>query len=526
MNAPQVARYLVFGAALAAAASLAAVAAGGPEREGGVFRVAGVPDSIDPAITLDAGDVLDATCTRLMRNPDKPPPEGTRLVPEAAAAYPDVSRDGKTYTFRVRTGIRFSTGTEVTAQSFAHAIERVLAPATRSPWVQSVQDIVGADAVLKGKAKTAAGVAVHGNRLVVRLTHAARDFAARTTAFPFCAVPTDLPISAEGVTVLPGSGPYYIAEFVPTQKLILRRNPAYRGTRPHHVDELDFVPASDTVAAVERGSADYAEADPGALAAVPARYRRQVHAAAGASIRLVVLNSARPLFKDNVPLRQAVNFAIDRAALIRARGGSVTGRPTDQYLPASMPGFRDAKVYPLAHPNVARARALARGHTRSGTAALWIKDTPEDVAQGQIIQRDLKPLGISVVVTKFAGPALFQRLFTPGNAWDMTLLGYGPDYFDPYAMLDALFDGRLIGTPYSVNIGSYDSPAYNARFAAASRLGGGPRYRAYGKLDVDLARNQAPAIAYENESVLNLVSTRAGCLVFNPSLDLAAVCLK
>ena len=59
-------------------------------RAGGIFRVAGVPDAIDPAITLDASDALAATCTRLMRNPDRPPPEGTRTFPDAAARYPGV----------------------------------------------------------------------------------------------------------------------------------------------------------------------------------------------------------------------------------------------------------------------------------------------------------------------------------------------------------------------------------------------------------------------------------------------------
>ena len=157
------------------------------------------------------------------------------------------------------------------------------------------------------------------------------------------------------------------------------------------------------------------------------------------------------------------------------RGGSITGRLTDQYLPASMPGFHDARVYPLTHADVRRAEALARGHTRSGTAALWVKDTPTDIAQAHIIQRDLRPLGLRVTVTTLPGPALFQRLFTPGSAYDMTLLGYGPDYFDPYAMLDVLFDGRLLGSPYNFNLGHFDSPAFDARFAAASKLPAGPR---------------------------------------------------
>jgi peptide/nickel transport system substrate-binding protein len=517
---------LVATAALCVGA-VAAAATDRPVQDGGVFRIAGVPDAIDPAISLEAGDVLGATCAKLMNSPDKPPPEGTRVVPEAAAEYPAVSQDGKTYTFTIRSGFRFNTGERVTAASFAHAIERILDPSTKSPWVQYVQDIVGAEAVMKGKATTVSGVVVRGNKLIVRLTHAARDFPARTSFGSFCAVPADLPVSPEGISVLPGAGPYYVAEFVPGQKLVLKRNPLYRGPRPHHVDEIDFMPAADTVNAVERGAADYAEVgSPTDLTSLAPKYRAQLHSAPGVSVRFVVLNSSQPLFKDNAALRQAINFAIDRPALIRERGGPITGRPTDQYLPASMPGFVDANVYPLYHPNLAKAKALARGHTRRGKAALWIKDTPIDIAQAQIIQRDLKPIGIRVGIKKLPGPALFQGLFTPGTPYDMTLVGIGPDYFDPYAMLNVLFDGRLIGTPYGFNLSYFNSPRYNALLDAASRLTGSARYRTYGKLDVDLARNSAPVVAYENESILTLVSKRAGCLVLNPFLDLAAVCLK
>jgi peptide/nickel transport system substrate-binding protein len=527
MNGRAMTKLLLAGAALAVATALAAAAAtGGSAREGGVFRIAGAPDAIDPAITIDAGDALTATCARLLASPDKPPPDGTRLVPEAAVRYPAVSRDGKTYTFTIRRGIRFNTGEAVTAQSFAHGIERILDPATKSPWLQYVQDIVGADAVSKGTSSTASGVVARGDKLIIRLTHPASDFAARLTNTTFCAVPADLPVTPEGVTVLPGAGPYYVDEFVSGQKLVLKRNPLYRGSRPHHVDEISFAPASDPVRAVETGAADYAETDPIALAAVGGKYRAQLHAAAGAAIRFVVLNSSRGLFRDNALLRQAVNFAIDRPALIRERGGPITGRPTDQYLPASMSGFVDAKIYPLDHPNLAKAKALARGHTRTGNAALWIKDAPTDIAQAQIVQRDLTTIGIKVSIRKFPGPALFQKLFTPGSPYDMTFVGFGPDYFDPYAMLNVLFDGRLIGTPYSFNLGYFNSPKYNTRLDRASRLTGSARYRAYGKLDIDLSRNEAPSVAYENESILTLVSKRAGCLVLNPLLDLAAVCLK
>ncbi len=517
-----VATALALGAGVLAGATPASSA-----RESGVFRIAGVPDSIDPAITVDAGDALSTSCALLMHYPDKPLPDGTRVVPEVAAGYPDISRDGKTYTFTIRSGFRFNTGEKVTPVSFAHQINRVLNPQTNSPWVQYVQDIVGAQAVMKGKATEASGVVARGNKLIIRLTHAARDFPARTTfGGAFCAVPVDLPISAEGVTVLPGAGPYYIAEFAPSQKLVLKLNPFYRGSRPHHVAEIDFAPAADTLEAVESGSADYAElGSPSDVEGLAPKYRSQLHAVPGIGVRYVVLNSSQPLFKDNAPLRQAVNFALDRATLLRERGEG-TGTLTDQYLPPSMLGFVDAHIYPLHHPDLKKARALARGHTRSGKAVLYVKDTPVDIAQAQTIQRGLRPIGITVKVKKFPGPALFQKFFTPGSRYDMSVIGYGPDYFDPYAILNVLFDGRMIGTPYGFNVGYFNSPKYNALLDAASRLSGSARYRAYGRLDVDLVKNAAPMVAYESESALTFVSKRVGCLVLNPDLDFAAVCLK
>ena len=70
-------------------------------------------------------------CAHLMNFPDAPPPAGLRLVPEVATGYPRVSRDGKTYTFTLRSGFRFSDGTPVQASAFAHAIERLIAPGDR-----------------------------------------------------------------------------------------------------------------------------------------------------------------------------------------------------------------------------------------------------------------------------------------------------------------------------------------------------------------------------------------------------------
>src|SRR5438034_8410497 len=94
-------------------------------REGGTLRIAaGNYGSVDPAFA-NYSFVAGATCALLMRYPDKWPPEGNRIVPEVAAGYPKVSRDARTYTFRIRGGFRFSNGARLTAANFAYAIDRL-----------------------------------------------------------------------------------------------------------------------------------------------------------------------------------------------------------------------------------------------------------------------------------------------------------------------------------------------------------------------------------------------------------------
>ncbi len=113
---------------------------GGAVKEGGTFRV-GIPatsiiDSIDPILANFPGalSINLASCAGLMAYPDVPYPAGLRLVPEIATGYPKITDGGKTYTFTTRKGVRFSTGSVVTARSFAHTINRVLSKTMDSPY--------------------------------------------------------------------------------------------------------------------------------------------------------------------------------------------------------------------------------------------------------------------------------------------------------------------------------------------------------------------------------------------------------
>lgn len=526
----------VAGTGLLFAAAFADPGSGSAVRSGGTFRIAepGI-DYIDPALSVNSGLYFSATCAQLLRYADKPLPAGRRVVPEVAEGYPRVSRDGKTYTFTIRKGLRFSDGSRVTPAAFAHAINRVLNPAMNSGWAMYAQDIVGAQDVLDGKATVARGVRAAGNKLTIQLTAPNPDLPARMTLASFSAVPPKLPADPEGARApLPAAGPYYIATYVPGHKLVLKRNRFYRGQRPHHVDGFTtvFVDSSNTaLRKVQQGQADVADAGAASdFEGLLGRYKlnkSQLFREPGLGLRMVVMNTSRPLFRNNAKLRQAVNFAISRAALLRERG-SASGQLTDQYLPIGVPGFRDAHIYPLRKPNLARARVLARGHRRSGKAVLYTQDSGPGVPQAQIVKANLKRIGIDVTIKQFPGPVMFGKIFTPGEPWDLTFLGWFPDFYDPGDVLGSLLDGRYVPRDgaYGSNWSYFNSARYNRLLRRAARLTGAARYRAFGRLDVEIARNQAPMAAYDVESVYTFVSKRASCLIINPFLDLAPVCLK
>ncbi len=178
----------VLGAGLLVGASFASSAGGGAPamagsgeaKRGGTLRVnLSTTDFeyVDPALAYDAygWGVLDTTNLMLLNYPDKPAPEGSRLVPDAAVGFPRVSRDGKTYTFTIKSGLQFSDGSAVTAAAFKRAFERAADPKQASPAIAFMHDVVGADARNEGKAGSVTGISAKGQTLSIRLTAGESD---------------------------------------------------------------------------------------------------------------------------------------------------------------------------------------------------------------------------------------------------------------------------------------------------------------------------------------------------------------
>jgi YVTN family beta-propeller protein len=497
--------------------------------------------NMDPAFASDpvSWQLLYATCAKLLNFPDKSGPAGSRLIPEVARSLPIRSTDGKTYTFAIRPGFRFSPPSDqtVTAQTFKYTIERSLSPKIDNGLAHQFANVVGEAAYTAGKASHISGVTERGDSLVIHLLSPAPDFPAQLTLPAFCAVPTDTPIDPRGVQLVPSAGPYYVTSFTPGQGVVLARNPNYTGSRPHQFAGIEVTEESSqrAVSDVEAGTADYAPligAGPMNLRALAsglaARYGPGSQAARQGDQQYFVspvpevdyfyLNTHRPLFAD-VRMRQAASYAIDRRALARLGDGlfPLPAHPTDHYLPPGIPGYIDTHVYPLT-PDLAKARALARG--KGGPAMLYTCDVYPCAQEAQILKTDLAAIGIQLQIRTFSGSAMYAHERQPGARFDIGFFGWVADHPDPANVLPLILEDPTIYP-------TFDDPTYQRRLTDTGRLTGPARYLAYGKLDLDLARNAAPLLAYGNPSTPDFFSTRIGCQAYGfYGMDLAALCIK
>ncbi len=479
--------------------------------------------SLDPAVNYDTdgAQILYATCARLVNYPDRAAPLGSVVQPEVASGMPSVSRDGRTYTFQISRGFRFSNGEPVRAVDFEYTIHRDLDPRMHSPAAPFLRDL--------------AAYRASGDTLTLRLRRPAPDLLARLAMSFFCVVPTGTPIVPSGLDTIPSAGPYYVAKRTPGVSMTIERNPYYSGPRPNHVDEIDFAVFQDGYASIrqiEAGQADYDMHGVGVvgdlsreLAVTYGVNGTRFFAHPMVATDWIVLNTSRPLFRK-ASVRRAVAYAIEREALLRALG-FLPGKVTQQILPPAMPGYRKVQIYPR-RGDVETARKLMGN--RRATAVLYLNETPFDSAVAIVLISQLARINIDVTVKPFRSAEYNRRIHRRGEPYDMTLSGWVADYLDPYDFINVALSGHNITAANNQNLSQFDDPTFNRRMDAAAKLSGSRRYAAYAKLDADIVREAAPIIPYANDYRLDFVSERTGCIVLAPGaasgLDFAAACLK
>ena len=531
-------------ALLVVTASTAAPAA----KRGGtiVLEISTDVDYIDPQLSYygETWKLEAATACKLMNWQDKEGTAGAIATPEVSAGLPIVSKDGKTYTFTIKPGFKFSNGQAVTARSFVDAFNRFANAKMQSTGVQFLDIVQGAQAVIDGEAQRISGVSAKGNKFTVKLTKASPDFLARLT-MPFMqAIDTKLAgqIDANGINDYASCGPYYFASRTPGRSITLKRNPNYKGGRAANADTIQVNVGNDIAVQfqnVEKGTSDYASTGipPTEWKNVVQKYglnrkdgRVQVRPLL--DIRYVAMNHNRPLFKNNPGLAKAVNWTVDRQAF-SAQGGYLYGKRTGQILPPGMLGYKPQGVYPLriTANTTKQAKKLAEGNLRGGKAVLWSSNSGIAPLQAQLVQYNLRQIGLDAEIRLLPRAQQFTNAGNPQTAsFDMTVERWGADYADPYDFVNILLDGKQVTQSQHNNYAYFNIAKYNRQMTQASLLTGTKRGTAYAALDGALMRENPPWAPLVNSNDRSFLSARVGCITINEAHGsgplLNVVCLK
>ena len=412
---------------MAAALALAALGSLGPEAQaqapsqGGTITVTYKDDitTLDPAVGYDWQNwsVIYSLFSRLMAYK----PGTTELVPSLAEAF-EVAPDGLAYTFRLRPGVKFTNGREVTAADVKYSIERAVNPKTQGPGGSFYGSIVGADKVADGSAETMEGIEATDARTVrFRLTQPNATFL-NVLALNFAsAVPREAVEAAGGDFGRKpvGSGTFKLREWTIGQSLVLERNPDYFGRRPN-LDGVRVEVGQEPQVAIlrlQRGEVDVAgDGIP------PAEYLRMRNAPDMAglivdreqlSTSYVAINTEMKPF-DDVRVRQALNMAINKDRIVRLINGRAT--PANQVLPPLMPGY-DRGYAGYAY-DVAKARALLAeaGHAGGFATELYAMNADPNPRIAQAIQQDLAAVGIKAEIRSQAQATVIAAGGTKGTA--------------------------------------------------------------------------------------------------------------
>jgi ABC-type transport system substrate-binding protein len=507
---------LVTGASLLVASSFASAAGNaGALKKGGIWKAGftGASVQVDPqlAYITTAWWFEYATAAKLYNYPDKSGPAGSKLVPEVASHF-TVSNGGKKYTFFIRKGFKFSDGTPVTANSFKYAINRTANHDLASPGAQFITDptgtnIVGAKAVNDGNGTNVSGVQVKGNRLIVKLTKGDGTFMAKITMPFFQATSSKLPLNKEVVTVngnnLPSAGPYYMSRNDVNQLTSLRQNkywtPGPGRNRPRNLTGLDYQWNLNEQTAFQQVKAN--QLDEGSL---PATEVQGVASQYGVNksrfwtkpvncTGYLPMNTANSLFKANLPLRQAVNYAVSRPPYVQ-QAGPYAGQPWTHLFNPGVPGWKNVSLY---KKNLTKAKQLASGHMKDGKITVYYRSSGStNQAQAQIVRQDLINLGFDsgkITMKGFSGGNIYDAMGKKGNDADMGVsMGWCSDYPDPYDWINILLYGPSIQDENNVNYSYFNNPTWNKRMANAAKLVGPKRLAVYGQMDIDIMKKAAP----------------------------------
>jgi peptide/nickel transport system substrate-binding protein len=508
--------------------SSGSAASGGTPANGGTL-LAGIPsnpDHLDASLsaTTEGWEILEATNDGLMAFKRAGGGAGAEVVPDLATAMPTITDGGRVYTFHVRSGVRFSPPVNRTVRpsDVKASIERVLK--IDSPNVSWYTGIVGAVAYEKGKAASIAGITANDATMTIsfRLTQPDGTFLEYMALPPAFVYPAGTP--AKDVSTLSqdrvATGPYRISSYTPSQTVLLTRNPNFRpwpGTPDGHLDRIKItigVTPEQAVNETADGQLDwyFLNPPPDRLAQLEAQYPNQVHKGATGEIEYFSMNERKYPF-NKLAVREAVNYASNREAMLKLEGGQ--GTISENVIPPSFgTAYKKHTFFPY---DPARAQALIKQAGVAGAhVSVWVLNTDPYPNVAQYMASVLGSLGMVATVKVVDASVYWDLIATEKNDPQIAYNNWSQDFPEGADFIDTQLNGEGIVNVGNNNQSNVDIPAYNAMIDRAKRMPiGNARNAMWAKLDALYSKNNVPWVVFMNAARYKFTSARLHGLVFN-----------
>jgi peptide/nickel transport system substrate-binding protein len=490
-------------------------------KEGGTLKVsfASFPEALDPQLdyTSEGWSAMYNTYIPLLTLAHAEGEAGSEVIPGLAESMPKITDGGKTYTLTLRKGLKYSDGTPVEASDFETSVERLFK--LNSPGTVHYGEIVGAEKFAKTKSGGISGVETDDKtgKITIHLT-APRGSFVDELALPFVAlVPPGTPAEDQTAHPIPATGPYEIVKINPGRNWTYERNPQWKKNNSAlmpelpsgHVDKIEATVVSNQstqVDEVEQGKTNWMfdPLPPDRVAEVKSRYEgTQFRLESSLSTYFFWMNMKRAPF-DDPKVRQAVNYAVDPAALERIYAGEIKG--THQILPPDMPGYEQFDLYPH---NLTKAKELiAQANPSDRSVTIWtIALSPNDKA-GEYYEGVLNQIGLHAKLKKINANNYFTVI---GNESTPELdTGWGDffaDFPQPNDFLQPMFATSSIQPTNSTNLARFSDPKVDKQIEKLATEQLGPEQESqYAALDREIME-QAPWAPFGNRSLSVFVSS-------------------
>ncbi len=433
------------------------------------------PDSLDPqrARTEAAFNIL----RDLFEGLTAVGPDGD-AVPAAAESW-TVSPDGLEYTFRLRDGLRWSSGDRVTADDYVTGMRRLVDPATASPYAQVLEPVVNAAAITRGERPAEElGVAASDARTLVIRVQNPTPYLLGLLAHPSTSPAHGRSLAEHGAEFtkpgrLVSNGAFVLEDWVVGSHLSVKRNRSYWNDAATRLERVRFIHHADPSTEFRQyraGELDLTYVVPGQqFGWIKQNLPAELHVAPQLSVYYYGFNLTRPPFKDQPELRRALSMVIDREKLTTAVTG-VGEAPAYGWVPRGIANYTPQQFDYAARPYVERVAEARELYRKAGYSAERPLEVQIRYNTGEVHNRLAVAIAamwkdaLGVETTLYAEE--FRSLLQTIQARSETEVfrsSWIGDFNDAYSF------AQLLQSDFGINLTGYANPRYDALLAEAAR---------------------------------------------------------